>query len=82
MSSSKTPPVCFPAPPAVVPALPATFAARGMDDVQRALVAILNLFHQLAIAVAHDLHYAYPAEAHAEVLSWMQQHMPPPKPAE
>ncbi|MDP9315209.1 MAG: aminoglycoside 6-adenylyltransferase [Chloroflexota bacterium] len=53
-----------------------------MDDVQRALVAILNLFHQLAIAVAHDLHYAYPAEAHAEVLSWMQQHMPPPKPAE
>ncbi len=58
----------------VLDALPATFAAYHPHGVERALIASLTLFHQLASAVAPALHYPYPDDAHAYVVTWLQQH--------
>ncbi len=58
--------------PEILDALPRTFATYDTQDVQRALREDLHLFHHLAVSVARDLHYPYPDEAHAYVVTWLQ----------
>ncbi len=60
--------------PAVLTRLPATFAVYASQDIERALLATLSLYHELAVAVAAALNYAYPDAAHTYVMTWLQQH--------
>ena len=53
-------------------ALPGTFAAYQAADLQRAFFATLDLFRRLALAVATQLGYAYPAEADQFVTRQLQ----------
>jgi aminoglycoside 6-adenylyltransferase len=58
--------------PEIVKVLPATFAMYDACDVQRALKATLDLFHDLATTVARDLCFPYPEAAHAYVDQWLE----------
>jgi aminoglycoside 6-adenylyltransferase len=53
-------------------ALPDTFAAYHVADLQRALLATLDLFRRLAQEVAAQLGYAYPVETHRFVAGQIQ----------
>jgi aminoglycoside 6-adenylyltransferase len=62
--------------PEAVRDLPGTFAAYAPADIQRALVATLALFQQLAMTVADNLGLHYPEDAHSYVKTWIEQYHP------
>ncbi len=60
--------------PEVLTRLPDTFAVYTSQDIERALLATRSLYHELTVAVAAALSYAYPEAAHSYVMTWLQQH--------
>jgi aminoglycoside 6-adenylyltransferase len=62
--------------PEALAGLPKTFAHYTAEDIQRALLATLDLYRQLAVTVAVSLNYAYPDETHHFVATWIQEHSP------
>jgi aminoglycoside 6-adenylyltransferase len=57
--------------PRVVAALPEVFPRYAADDVPRALLATLDLFHWTAAEVAGRLGYAYPTLADERIRAWI-----------
>ncbi|HYN88985.1 MAG TPA: aminoglycoside 6-adenylyltransferase [Ardenticatenaceae bacterium] len=53
-------------------ALPATFAAYDRDDLQRGLLATLELCRRLAMETAERLGYAYPSGSDGRIMSWVR----------
>lgn len=57
--------------PAVVAALPETFAAYNAADLRRALRANLSLYYKMAEETAAALNLPYPAEGQEAALNWL-----------
>ncbi len=56
--------------PWIVERLPATFATYDPAAVARALVAMIQLFEEVATETAEALELSYPLQAHAEIFRW------------
>ncbi len=54
-------------------AIPCTFARYDLVDMERALRATMDLFHSLAVKVAEDMQFEYPAEKEQQVIKWVDQ---------
>jgi aminoglycoside 6-adenylyltransferase len=57
--------------PAVLRELRKAFAHYDEDDIWRALLASMALFHQIANETAGHLQFAYPAENAEKVIGWV-----------
>lgn len=56
--------------PWIVERLPATFATYDPAAVARALIAMIQLFEEVATETAQALGLSYPSQAHAEIFRW------------
>jgi len=59
----------------IVDGLTSCYAHYNKDDVWRALLATMELFHAVAIEVAQKLGYAYPQEAEKATTAWVMAMM-------
>ncbi len=57
--------------PKVVNSLRGTFAHYDIEDIERALWNIMNLFEELAREIAEKMNYRYPAKANQEARKWI-----------
>ncbi len=61
----------------VVQALPLCYAHFETDDMKRALLETMRLFHRVAVDTAERLHYEYPHRVHRAATGWVRQALNP-----
>jgi len=59
--------------PRVLKGLRKAFAQYDENDIKRALLATMDLFHLLATETAEKLSYRYPSEADRRVTEWVNK---------